>query len=142
MGESYIPPISTDLLITLLAVALVALLGTAALIYRCHKFFFTTNAGRRKEPIVSWVDREKRDFFTSTSGPPPSQLPEIRITFPEEVDDEGKRHSGRVVVVHVGENGVGLEPIDDLPPYVPAGADVTTQSTLTEPEARRRPKWC
>jgi len=48
----------------------------------------------------------------------PGELPEIRITFPEEVDSAGKRQSGRVVVVHVGNTGVGLEGCDeDIPSY-------------------------
>jgi len=37
-------------------------------------------------------------------------VPEIRLTFPEEIDASGKRQS-RVVVVKIGDNGgVGLEP--------------------------------
>lgn len=51
---------------------------------------------------------------------PTSPVPEIRITFPEEEDDGGKRKSGRVVVVRISETGgVGLEPYNDdqLPPY-------------------------
>lgn len=48
-------------------------------------------------------------------------VPEIRLTFPEEEDDKGRRQSGRVVVVRIGESGsVGLEPCDEddhLPPY-------------------------
>lgn len=50
---------------------------------------------------------------------PPSPVPEIRITFPDEHDESGRPMSGRVVVVRVGENGVGLEPLSDeqLPKY-------------------------
>ncbi|KAL8668505.1 MAG: hypothetical protein Q9168_006867 [Polycauliona sp. 1 TL-2023] len=54
------------------------------------------------------------------SSAPSSPVPEIRITFPEEEDDSGKRKSGRVVVVRISEKGhVGLEPYHDadLPPY-------------------------
>ena len=51
-------------------------------------------------------------------SPPGSPIPEIRITFPEEVDEAGRRKSGRVVVVRVGDHSVGLEPVQDtLPPY-------------------------
>jgi hypothetical protein len=49
----------------------------------------------------------------------PDNVPEIRITFPEEEDKDGRRVSGRVVVVQVGEAGVGfVRPLEqDLPPY-------------------------
>lgn len=66
-----------------------------------------------------YVYDEKRDLLENSSSPPSSPVPEIRITFPEEEDDGGKRQSGRVVVVRIGEKGgVGLEPYqEDLPPY-------------------------
>lgn len=56
------------------------------------------------------------------SGPstPTSPVPEIRITFPDEQDDAGRRTSGRVVVVRVGDTSVGLEPLpedEQLPAY-------------------------
>lgn len=61
------------------------------------------------------IHQEKQEILDS---PPPSPIPEIRITFPEEVDETGKRQSGRVVVVHVGERGVGMEPYEEcLPSY-------------------------
>jgi len=65
------------------------------------------------------VYNEKQTLMDNPSSPPVSPIPEIRITFPEEEDEAGKRKSGRVVVVRVGETGVGLEPYqeDDLPPY-------------------------
>ena len=53
-------------------------------------------------------------------SPPPSPVPEIRITFPDEEDMSGKRTSGRVVVLRIGESGaIGMEPVshDALPPY-------------------------
>jgi len=51
--------------------------------------------------------------------PTPDSVPEIRITFPDEQDETGRRKSGRVVIVRVGETGVGLEPLNDeqLPAY-------------------------
>jgi hypothetical protein len=65
-----------------------------------------------------YVYHEKQELMANSSSPPPSPIPEIRITFPEEVDESGKRQSGRVVVVRVGEHSVGLEPLqEELPPY-------------------------
>lgn len=67
-----------------------------------------------------FVVDEKQNLVNDTSSPPASPIPEIRITFPEEEDDSGKRKSGRVVLVRIGEKGgIGLEPCDeeDLPPY-------------------------
>ncbi|KAJ4347804.1 uncharacterized protein N0V89_009174 [Didymosphaeria variabile] len=69
-----------------------------------------------RESVV--VYQEKRDLLANSDSPPASPVPEIRITFPDEVDAAGKRQSGRVVVVRVGEHSVGMEPLqEDLPPY-------------------------
>jgi len=69
-----------------------------------------------RESVV--VYSEKQNLMRSTPDSPTSPVPEIRITFPDEVDESGKRQSGRVVVVRVGEHSVGLEPVqEDLPPY-------------------------
>ena len=74
----------------------------------------TITTGR--ESVV--VYQEKKDLLANSSSPPASPVPEIRITFPDEVDSAGKRQSGRVVVVRVGEHSVGMEPLqEDLPPY-------------------------
>ena len=72
-----------------------------------------------------YVVDEKRNLVDNSLSPPSSPIPEIRITFPEEEDDSGKRKSGRVVLVRIGEKGgVGLEPCDeDLPPYRPDNSD-------------------
>ncbi|KAL8973449.1 MAG: hypothetical protein Q9197_002303 [Variospora fuerteventurae] len=75
---------------------------------------YTQNAG-----LVD-VYSEKAMLPSPTSSGPPSLVPEIRITFPEEEDDSGRRKSGRVVVVRISETGgVGLEPYRDehLPAY-------------------------
>jgi hypothetical protein len=69
-----------------------------------------------------YVYDEKSPMIESPSSPPcsPDNVPEIRITFPDEQDDAGRRMSGRVVVVRVGETGVGLEPLpedEQLPAY-------------------------
>lgn len=76
-----------------------------------------TPYGKGSESIV--VYQEKQSLMSNSSSPPPSPVPEIRITFPDEVDEAGKRQSGRVVVVKVGEHSVGMEPLreEDLPAY-------------------------
>jgi len=72
----------------------------------------------------AYVAAEKQNLIDNSASPPPSPVPEIRITFPEEVDESGKRKSGRVVVVRVGETSVGLEPVNDnLPPYQSSDSD-------------------
>ncbi|CAZ82552.1 unnamed protein product [Tuber melanosporum] len=68
------------------------------------------------------VCSEKQHLIDTSSPMPltPESIPEIRITFPEEEDKQGRRVSGRVVVVEVGEAGVGfVRPLenDGLPPY-------------------------
>ncbi|KAF3041603.1 hypothetical protein E8E12_009582 [Didymella heteroderae] len=75
-----------------------------------------TMPSKGRESVV--VYSEKQDLMNSAASSPTSPVPEIRITFPDEVDESGKRQSGRVVVVRVGEHSVGLEPVnEDLPPY-------------------------
>lgn len=68
-----------------------------------------------------YVYDEKSAMVSNPPSPPltPNDVPEIRITFPDEHDEDGRRKSGRVVVVRLGETGVGLEPLKDeqLPAY-------------------------
>ena len=73
---------------------------------------------RPSQSIHIYHDKELQ-VDDSSEPSTPNSLPEIHITFPEEVDAAGKRQSGRVVVVHVGDSGVGLEPVGDekLPSY-------------------------
>ena len=83
-----------------------------------HRRLTITAAPYGKGGDSIYVYHEKQDLMANSSSPPPSPVPEIRITFPDEVDESGKRQSGRVVVVRVGEHSVGLEPLqEDLPPY-------------------------
>ncbi|KAI5854758.1 hypothetical protein BZA05DRAFT_249092 [Tricharina praecox] len=70
----------------------------------------------------TFIFSEKQHLMDNSSPMPlsPDNVPEIRITFPEEEDKDGRRVSGRVVVVQVGEAGVGfVRPLDqsNLPPY-------------------------
>ncbi|KAF2454497.1 hypothetical protein BDY21DRAFT_366259 [Lineolata rhizophorae] len=101
--------------------------------------------GRRSESI--YVYQERQNLMDNSSSPPASPVPEIRITFPEEVDEStGKRQSGRMVVVRVGEHGgVGLEPVhEDLPPYQQSDSsrfqslDLNRIGGLKEKESEKR----
>lgn len=80
----------------------------------------TTSQHGRRSPSI-YVYDEKSSLTSNSSSPPlsPENVPEIRITFPDEQDESGRPKSGRVVVVRVGEHGVGLEPLRDeqLPAY-------------------------
>lgn len=80
-----------------------------------HQRGLTITAGKTDSVIVY---DEKRALMENSSTPT-SPVPEIRITFPEEEDESGKRKSGRMVVVRISEAGsVGLEPCqEELPPY-------------------------
>ncbi|KAF3920559.1 hypothetical protein ABW20_dc0110218 [Dactylellina cionopaga] len=86
---------------------------------RHHSLTVTTIPFTTSNKRTSWFGNEKRNSG-SRPGTPTSPVPEIRITFPEEEGADGKRKSGRVVVVQVGEAGAAfvrdIEP-DNLPPY-------------------------
>ncbi|KAL4778475.1 hypothetical protein BJX76DRAFT_343101 [Aspergillus varians] len=90
-----------------------------------HHRSLTISAPPYSQTESVFVIDEKRNLMENSSSPPPSPVPEIRITFPEEEDEAGKRKSGRVVVVRIGEAGsVGLEPYNDqLPPYQSSDAE-------------------
>lgn len=134
------PPVSRtmiNLIIVLLVLLLVAVCLVAGLLFlrarrRAHKqsmlpvydekrlSISTTSSHRRVmiRPSESvYVYQEKQNLIDNSDAPPENKLPEIRITFAEEVDAAGKRQSGRVVVVRVGDTSVGLEPADELPAY-------------------------
>ncbi|OJJ38434.1 hypothetical protein ASPWEDRAFT_48668 [Aspergillus wentii DTO 134E9] len=89
-----------------------------------RRYTISASAPNGKTESVLVMD-EKRSLMENSSSPPPSPVPEIRITFPEEEDEAGKRKSGRVVVVRISDaGGVGLEPCqDELPPYQSSDAD-------------------
>lgn len=73
-----------------------------------------------------FVYDEKMNLIANSHGPPNSPVPEIRITFPDEVDTQGQKMAGRVVVVRITDSGsVGMEPLqqEQLPPYQQADSD-------------------
>lgn len=105
-------------------------------------------AVRPSQSIHIYHDKELRIDDYSEPSSPTTPLPEIRITFPEEVDASGKRQSGRVVVVHVGDSGVGMEPLDEkLPAYQRTegerfqSLDLERIGGLTEKEMRQPLGW-
>ncbi|KAF4628066.1 hypothetical protein G7Y89_g10087 [Cudoniella acicularis] len=85
-----------------------------------RRLTITTTPYGRKSSI--YVYDEKSSMMNSPASPPlsPDNVPEIRITFPDEQDESGRRKSGRVVIVRVGDTSVGLEPLpeeEQLPAY-------------------------
>lgn len=77
---------------------------------------------RNGHSSVMIMGRNGQPMLANPNQPPhsPDNVPEIHITFPEEEDNNGRRKSGRVLVVRVGENAtVGMEPLDEeqLPAY-------------------------
>lgn len=70
---------------------------------------------------VVFIGRNGKPMLQNPGAPPqsPENVPEIHITFPDETDDNGRLHSGRVLIVRVGDNAtIGLEPMQEqLPAY-------------------------
>lgn len=86
-----------------------------------HRLTIETRGGGRTSILYN---KDGRPMLANPNSPPhsPDNVPEIHITFPdEEADEGGKRKSGRVVVVRVGDNAaVGMGPLDEdehLPAY-------------------------
>jgi len=91
-------------------------------LHKNHRRLTITASGHGRGSSI-YVYDEKSAVEHSASPATPNEVPEIRITFPDEQDESGRRTSGRVVVVRVGETGVGLEPLKDeqLPAYEKEG---------------------
>lgn len=79
-----------------------------------------TSGGNGRSSVIV-VNGNGQPMLANPHSPPhsPDNVPEIHITFPDEQDEQGRRKSGRVVVVRVGETTVGLEPLheEQLPAY-------------------------
>ena len=90
-----------------------------------HEHFDGRNANRltiqTTDGRSSIVVVNGRPMLADPNSPPdsPNNIPQIHITFPDEQDDRGRRQSGRVVVVRVGDASYGLEPVkeEQLPAY-------------------------
>jgi hypothetical protein len=85
-----------------------------------HGLTIETKHNGRSSTI--YISRDGAPMLANPQSPPhsPDNVPEIHITFPDEQDSEGKRKSGQVLVVRVGDNAtVGLEPMQEeqLPAY-------------------------
>ncbi|OBT49608.1 hypothetical protein VE04_10070, partial [Pseudogymnoascus sp. 24MN13] len=117
-------PLTVDLMIVLVSLSFAGLVSVG-LIYAVRKY--QAHRASRHTVLPSYQTRNIHDLHVSappyydekrySSGRP---VPEIRITFPDDVDGQGRHLKGRVVVVRVGEKGgVGLEPVRDeqLPKY-------------------------
>jgi len=138
---STMSPTMIDLLIILMVLIFVSLLLVGVL-YVVRKF--RTHRANKRQQLPTYSEKvlipshykrltisttrnskinfyeEKTAMISSPTSPLHSPVPEIRITFPDEEDKNGRRTSGRVLVVRVGETGVGLEPLGDeeqLPAY-------------------------
>jgi len=141
-NSTTMPNSMIDLLIALMVLVFVALLLIGAL-YIVRKIRRNRAIARQQLPVYNeppvkghhrrltitttpigrgssiYVYDEKSSMI-ETPTTPSSPVPEIRITFPDEQDESGKRTSGRVVVVRVGDTSVGLEPLkedEQLPAY-------------------------
>ncbi|KAA8573045.1 hypothetical protein EYC84_003583 [Monilinia fructicola] len=109
-----------NLLIALMILVFIGLLLAGAL-YVVRKIRRDRAVARQKLPLHNDSPRSHHRRDSDRSPRSPDDVPEIRITFPDEHDEStGHKKSGRVVVVRVGETGVGLEPLkgqDQLPAY-------------------------
>lgn len=128
-------PMTLDLLIVLVSLSFAGLISVGLLYavrkYRAHRsarhsvlpsyHSHSRNIHDLHVNASPYYDEKRRNSGSSSPGSGPSSpVPEIRITFPDDVDGQGRQLKGRVVVVRVGEKGgVGLEPVRDeqLPKY-------------------------
>nr|XP_036574977.1 uncharacterized protein CTRU02_15053 [Colletotrichum truncatum]KAF6781477.1 hypothetical protein CTRU02_15053 [Colletotrichum truncatum] len=86
-----------------------------------HNLTIQTSTDGRSSVLYIGQDGRSPMLQNPQSAPhSPDNVPEIHITFPDEQDEGGRRKSGRVLVVRVGDGGsVGLEPVreEQLPAY-------------------------
>lgn len=111
-----------------------------------------TTAPTSVGPDRVFVYDEKMNLIANSHGPPDSPVPEIRVTFPDEVDQQsGQKMAGRVVVVRITDSGsVGMEPLhqEQLPPYQKSDTgrfqslEIDRMGGLREGQApAQQPRW-
>lgn len=84
-----------------------------------HRSASVTNLPQITRNERVFVYDEKMNLISNSSNSPPAEIPQIRVTFPDD-DSEGQSRAGRVVVVHVTDTGsVGMSPLhsEPAPPY-------------------------
>lgn len=123
-----------DLLIALLVLVFILLILTAAIFFMRRRnrrralarqqlplYSEKPSAAQHHRSLTISSSRASSLYYPNEKAPrsPTADVPEIRITFPDEHDESGRPRSGRVLLVRVGETSVGLEPMDDeqLPAY-------------------------
>lgn len=133
-------PMEIDVTIVFLAVCFGTMISVGAL-YSLRKYRMMKSLALQNETLPQYNAKNSRTTLTidppsysrsssyydeKSSRPssprspttPSSPVPEIRITFPDEMDEQGRHMQGRVVIVKIGEKGaVGLEPCEQLPKY-------------------------
>ncbi|CAI0650766.1 unnamed protein product [Colletotrichum noveboracense] len=86
-----------------------------------HNLTIQTSQDGRSSVLYIGGENGRSPMLQNPASAPhsPDNVPEIHITFPDEQDEGGRRKSGRVLVVRVGDGGsVGLEPVrEELPAY-------------------------
>ena len=125
-GAPVVPPLS-QLSVTLFSLVILALCLIGILLifrrYRRNRKPAMLPTHHRSSSYAHFnvqIYDEKHGLRQNQPRPLAGPLPQIRITFPDEEDASGKRQSGKVVLLRIGENGVtGMEPVgeENLPPY-------------------------
>ena len=91
-----------------------------------HRSASVTNLPNLARNETVFVYDEKMNLIANSANPPPSAIPQIRVTFPDDDEHSGQPRPGRVVVVHVTDTGsVGMSPLSQgpAPPYQHADAE-------------------
>lgn len=91
-----------------------------------HRSASVTNLPNIARNETVFVYDEKMNLIANSANPPPSSIPQIHVTFPDDDESSGQSRQGRVVVVHVTDTGsVGMSPLGQgpAPPYQQADTE-------------------